>query len=55
MRVGDEVVTTAGIVGKVNKLRDNFIVLEISHGVEITLQKQAITATLPKGTLEGAE
>lgn len=49
---GDEVVTTAGIVGRISKMQDNYATIEISKGVEITLQKQAISATLPKGTLD---
>ena len=55
LRIGDEVVTIGGIVGKVSKLRDDFIVLTISDGVTITLQRQAISAQLPKGTFSKAD
>jgi len=49
---GDEVVTSGGILGKVNKISDNFIVLNVAQGVEMKFQKHAVTATLPKGTIK---
>ncbi|MDD2051766.1 preprotein translocase subunit YajC [Pseudomonas putida] len=49
---GDEVVTTGGIAGKITKVADDFVVLEVSDSVELKFQKGAIAATLPKGTLK---
>jgi len=49
---GDEVVTTGGIFGKISKVEDSFFMLAIADGVEIKVQKQAVTAALPKGTLK---
>lgn len=49
---GDEVVTAGGIVGKVNKVTDAFITLEISNGTEFHVQKSAVTTLLPKGTIK---
>ena len=49
---GDEVVTTGGLVGKVNKVVDQFLILIIAEGVEVTVQKQAVSFVLPKGTLK---
>src|SRR5699024_9983903 len=49
---GDEVVTSGGILGKVVKVTDDFIVVEISNNLEIKLQKQSVQATLPKGTIK---
>lgn len=49
---GDEVVTAAGITGKVTKVTDDYIQVEVANNVELTFQKQSITATLPKGTLK---
>ncbi|MDR7332607.1 preprotein translocase subunit YajC [Roseateles asaccharophilus] len=49
---GDEVVTAGGIVGKISKLGDNFIHLEVSTGVELQIQRSAITQVLPKGSLK---
>ncbi len=50
--IGDEVLTSGGLVGKVLKLRDTFVVLKIAQNVEVTVQKNAIANVLPKGTLE---
>ncbi|TQV76836.1 preprotein translocase subunit YajC [Aliikangiella marina] len=49
---GDEVVTSGGILGKVNKITDNFIVLTVANNVDMKFQKHSITATLPKGTIK---
>ncbi len=49
---GDEVVTTGGILGKVNKVTDDYVVIEIAANMEIKVQKHAISATLPKGTIK---
>lgn len=50
--VGDEVVTGGGILGKVKKVTDEFIVLEVAEGQELKFQKGAVVAALPKGTLK---
>ncbi|MGQ7956531.1 preprotein translocase subunit YajC [Pseudomonas sp. SP16.1] len=52
LQKGDEVVTSGGIAGKVTKVADDFVVIEVSDSVELKFQKQAIAATLPKGTLK---
>ena len=52
LQKGDEVVTNGGIAGKIVKVSDDFVVLEVSDTVELKFQKQAIAATLPKGTLK---
>lgn len=49
---GDEVVTAGGILGRVTKVTDDYIVIEISNGLEIKLQKSSVQATLPKGTIK---
>lgn len=49
---GDEVVTAGGILGKVTKVSDDYVVIEISNNLEIKLQKSSIQATLPKGTIK---
>ena len=51
---GDEVVTSGGILGRVDEIGDSFIAIEIADGVRIKLQKHAIAAVLPKGTLKSA-
>jgi preprotein translocase subunit YajC len=50
---GDEVVTSGGILGKVIKVDDNYMVLEVSGNVELKFQKQSLHAVLPKGTIKG--
>ena len=49
---GDEVVTGGGLLGKVSKLGDHFIGLEISAGVEIQVQRSAVIQVLPKGSIK---
>ena len=49
---GDEVVTSGGVAGRITKVSDDFIVLEVSDNVEIKVQKVAVAAALPKGTLK---
>ena len=49
---GDEVVTTGGIMGKILKVGDNSLQIEISEGVTIRLQKSSISSVLPKGSLK---
>ncbi len=51
---GDEIVTGGGVLGKIASIGDNFIQLEISEGVQIKVQKQAVATVMPKGTLKGA-
>jgi preprotein translocase subunit YajC len=54
LAVGDEVVTVGGIMGKVTALKDQVVTVEIATGTDVQLQKGAITAVLPKGTLKSA-
>ena len=49
---GDEVVTNGGIAGRIVRVKDDFVVLQIADGVEIKVQKVAVAAALPKGTLK---
>jgi len=51
---GDEVVTAGGIVGKVTKLADSFVHVEVASGVELQLQRSAVTQVLPKGSIKAA-
>ena len=50
---GDEVVTTGGVLGRINKVGDNFIVLEIATNLEIKVQRNSVSAVMPKGTMKG--
>lgn len=50
---GDEIVTSGGLLGKIVKVSDVYVTVEVSAGNEIVVQKSAIATLLPKGTLEG--
>jgi preprotein translocase subunit YajC len=52
LQKGDEVVTAGGAVGRVTKVGDAYITLEVAPNVEIHVQKPAVTMLLPKGTLK---
>jgi preprotein translocase subunit YajC len=49
---GDEVVTTGGMLGKVTKMGESFLTIEIATGVEIQVQRSAVVQVLPKGTVK---
>ena len=49
---GDEVATAGGMLGKVSKLGDSFISLVVASGVEVQLQRSAVTQVLPKGSIK---
>lgn len=49
---GDEVVTQGGLAGRVVKVGDNYVQLEIAANVEVPVQRQAVQTVLPKGTLK---
>ena len=50
---GDEIVTNGGMLGRINKIGDNFIAIEIAQNLEVKIQKQAVSTVLPKGTMKG--
>ncbi len=49
---GDEVVTNGGMLGKITKVEEQYLVVEIANNVEVKLQKHAVAAALPKGTIK---
>jgi preprotein translocase subunit YajC len=48
---GDEVVTSGGMIGKVSKMGETILVIEIASGVEVQVQRSAVIQVLPKGTV----
>lgn len=54
LQKGDEVVAV-GILGRIEKLGDSFLTLEVAPNVTIQVQKQAVTQLLPKGTMKGSQ
>lgn len=49
---GDEVITSAGIVGKIARLDDDYVILSVDESTELRFQKTHVTAALPKGTIK---
>ncbi len=49
---GDEVATAGGMLGKVTRLGDVYLGVEIANGVEVQLQRSAVVQVLPKGTIK---
>ncbi|MEY4711450.1 MAG: hypothetical protein RIS88_900 [Pseudomonadota bacterium] len=49
---GDEVATAGGLLGRISKLGDTYVGVEVANGIEIQLQRSAIVQVLPKGTLK---
>ena len=54
LQKGDEVVTAGGALGKITRVGDNFVSVEIAPNIEIQVQKPSITTLLPKGTIKTA-
>jgi preprotein translocase subunit YajC len=52
LQKGDEVVTAGGIVGRITKLADQYVTVEVAPNTEIVLQRSAVQVPLPKGTLK---
>jgi preprotein translocase subunit YajC len=55
LQKGDEVVAAGGVLGRVTKVADNYVTIEIADKVEIKVQRPAVQLVLPKGTIKGAE
>jgi len=52
LKKGDEIVTSGGILAKVVNLDEQFIKVNLTEGVEVSLQRSAVTTVLPKGTIK---
>jgi len=52
LQKGDEVVTAGGVVGRIAKLGEQYVTLEIATGTEVVVQRSAVSAPLPKGTIK---
>ena len=49
---GDEVVTAGGMLGRVSKMGESYLHLEVANGVELQVQRSSVVQVLPKGTLK---
>jgi preprotein translocase subunit YajC len=54
LAVGDEVVTSGGILGRITEVSEQFVTVEIADGVRIKVQRATVGSVLPKGTLKNA-
>jgi preprotein translocase subunit YajC len=55
LQKGDEVIAASGVVGKISKLSDSYVTLQIADNVEIRVQRPAVQLVLPKGTIKNIE
>jgi preprotein translocase subunit YajC len=55
LQKGDEVITAGGLVGKITKLGDQYMTIEIAPNTEIVVQRAAVQAPLPKGTIKNLQ
>ena len=55
LQKGDEVITAGGVLGRITKLSDAYVSLEIAPNTEIAVQKSAVQVLLPKGTLKSVQ
>lgn len=55
LQKGDEVITAGGIVGRIAKLGDQYITVEIAPNTEINVQRAAVQTLLPKGTWKSVQ
>ena len=55
LQKGDEVITAGGVVGRITKIGDAYLSLEIAPNTEISVQKAAVQVLLPKGTIKSLQ
>ena len=55
LQKGDEVITSGGVLGRITKIGDAYIGVEIAPNTEISVQKSAVQVLLPKGTLKSIQ
>ena len=54
LKVGDEVVTSGGVLGKITEAGEQFLKVEVADGVELKVQRATVSMVMPKGTYKGA-
>ena len=55
LQKGDEVITSGGVVGRITKIGDAYVALEIASNTEISVQRAAVQMLLPKGTIKSIQ
>jgi preprotein translocase subunit YajC len=52
LQKGDEVVAAGGLIGRVTKLSEQYLTLEVAPNTEIVMQRASVQVVLPKGTIK---
>jgi len=55
LQKGDEVITAGGVVGRISKLGEQYLTVEIAPNTEVVVQRAAVSAPLPKGTIKSLQ
>ena len=55
LQKGDEVITAGGVLGRISKMGDAYVTIEIAPNTEVSVQKAAVQTVLPKGTLKSIQ
>jgi preprotein translocase subunit YajC len=55
LQKGDEVITAGGMVGRISRIGESYITLEVSENVEVQVQRPAVQLVLPKGTIKNIQ
>jgi preprotein translocase subunit YajC len=55
LQKGDEVVAAGGIVGRITKVAEQYVTVEIAPNTEVTIQRASVQTPLPKGTLKSLQ
>jgi preprotein translocase subunit YajC len=55
LQKGDEVVAAGGLIGRITKITDQYVTLEVAPNTEVVLQRSAVQVSLPKGTLKSIQ
>ena len=55
LQKGDEVVAAGGLIGRITRINDQYVTLELAPNIEITVQRAAVQVPLPKGTIKSIQ
>lgn len=55
LQKGDEIITNGGLLGRIKEVQDSFFVVAVADGVDIFVQRQAVSSSVPKGTLKSLQ
>jgi len=55
LQKGDEVITAGGVLGRITRIGDAYVSLEVAPNTEISIQRAAVQMLLPKGTLKSIQ